>query len=79
MFARLILQVFAVADPKIPLSLNTVLAATKAYVSSKIKKGKKDEIGGRGGKLEMLEFEVGPSYHASTCCTETRLTPVSVR
>jgi len=57
-FARLILQVFAVADPKVPLVINNVLEATKLYVSNKIKKGKKDEVGRPGGKLEKLEFEV---------------------
>jgi len=60
-FARLTAQVFAVADPYDSVSLNTVLAATKAYVANKIRRGKKAEVGGSGGKLERLELEVGLS------------------
>jgi hypothetical protein len=51
-------QVFAVADPTIPVDINRALEATKLYVSNKIRKGKKDEVGGPGGKLERLELEV---------------------
>lgn len=44
-----------------PSSFEAALRATETYVRSKIKKGKRDEVGGPGGKLERLEIKVGDS------------------